>query len=309
MNNSYIINKKEQVENIRREWAISDRKRDEGLTTPKDIRRFDDIPYREPLEEDSGINENANLLDVYVQKDVNEPQPTIVNVHGGAFVYGNKEIYQYYCMQLALRGFTVVNINYRIAPESLHPAALEDVNSVLHFIEANGDQYFIDKNQLFLIGDSAGAQIVSHYAAIFTNPEYANLYRISVPKVQIKALGLNCGLYDMKAKVEQDPDNMFFFSLDQKAEELSREEREKLDVFSHMTSKYPPSFVMSAVNDMFLEEAKTMYQQLQRLNISSVLKIYGTKEQKEIAHIFHVNCKIPLAKICNDEECEFFYNV
>ncbi len=78
-------------------------------------------------------------------------------------------------MSLAQRGFTVVNINYRLAPETRFPGAVEDINQALTFIEKNGDKYFIDKNRLILVGDSAGGQLVSHYATIFTNPEFAKL--------------------------------------------------------------------------------------------------------------------------------------
>ncbi|MGN0437739.1 MAG: alpha/beta hydrolase [Lachnospiraceae bacterium] len=298
--------KMEYVKTIRKEWAIGDQKRDEGLTTPEEIKRYDNVLYREKLDEDIGINDKANLLDIYVQKNVSGLQPAIINVHGGAFVYGNKEVYQFYCMQLALKGFTVVNINYRLAPECKFPAALEDINSVLSFIEKNGRDYHIDKNQLILIGDSAGAQMVSHYAAIFTNKEYAKKFSFQLPNVMIKALGLNCGLYNMKKILENDSENMFFVYLGKNYDVLTSEEKNIIDVWGHMTKDFPPSFVVSAVNDFFLDEAKAMFQHLERLNIPTRIKIYGTKEQKEIGHVFHVNCRLPEARICNEEECTFF---
>ena len=56
-------------------------------------------------------------LDVYRQKDATGKLPVIVSVHGGGWVYGDKERYQFYCMDLAERGFAVVNFSYRLAPE------------------------------------------------------------------------------------------------------------------------------------------------------------------------------------------------
>lgn len=73
----------EVVRDIRINWKISDDKRDEGLTTPKDIIRFDNISY--------GSYGDANLLDIYHQKKVTKPQKTIVSIHGGGWVYGSKE--------------------------------------------------------------------------------------------------------------------------------------------------------------------------------------------------------------------------
>lgn len=297
---------KQFIKTIRREWAENDVKRDAGLTTPDEVKRFDDVAYRERCSEDVGVNEKANLLDIYVPKNAIGILPAIINVHGGAFVYGKKEVYQYYCMQLTLRGFVVVNINYRVAPESVFPAALEDVNSVLKFVEEQGDKFNIDKNNLILIGDSAGGQMISQYATAFSNPAYAKLIGLTTPKVCIKALGLNCGLYDMKKSVKEDSDNMFFVSYGKNPQNLTKEEIEQIDVFGHMTIDFPPSFVMSAQNDFFLDEAKAIYAHLKELGVDCELKIYGKKEQKEIGHCFHVNCSIPEAKICNDEECAFF---
>ena len=89
----------EVVKDIRINWKISDDKRDEGLTTPEDIIRFDNISY--------GPIGDANLLDIYHQKKVTKPQKTIISIHGGGWVYGSKEQYQFYGMRLAQRGFTL----------------------------------------------------------------------------------------------------------------------------------------------------------------------------------------------------------
>ena len=75
-------------ERVRREWKIGDAKRDAGLTTPDDIQRFDNISYGEDLV--------WNLLDVYRPKKKDGKLPVIVNIHGGGWVYGDKEIYQFY---------------------------------------------------------------------------------------------------------------------------------------------------------------------------------------------------------------------
>lgn len=295
-----------EVTNIRKNWAISDQKRDKGLTTPEDIKRYDNIPYRDKLSEDMGINENANLLDIYVSKNVTGLQPAIINVHGGAFVYGSKETYQFYCMRLAKSGFTVVNMNYRLAPESSFPAPLEDLNHVLWFIKQHGREYHIDSNNLILVGDSAGGQLVSHYAAIFTNPDFAAKFSFTLPDVGIRALGLNCGLYDTESEMKNNPDGMFITYLGKTYESLSGEEKEMLDIFKYITADFPPSILATARNDFLLEESKVLYQRLQKTGIPSEIQIYGKKEQKEIGHVFHINCRLPEAKDCNDRECEFF---
>lgn len=114
---------------IRREFKKGDDIRDAGLTAPDDVIRYKDIAY--------GKDSAMQVLDVYRPKDTKGNLPVIVSVHGGGWVYGDKELYQYYCMSLAQRGFAVVNFTYRLAPEYQFPAPVEDTNSVLAWILDN----------------------------------------------------------------------------------------------------------------------------------------------------------------------------
>ena len=92
----------------------NDRKRDEGLTAPEEIFRFDNIPY--------GPDPWWHLLDIYRPRDAEGKIPVIIDVHGGGWVYGDKVLYSHYCMDMARRGFAVVNFNYRLAPRHRFPA-------------------------------------------------------------------------------------------------------------------------------------------------------------------------------------------
>lgn len=286
------------VQDIRINWAISDAKRDEGLTTPEEIERFDNISY--------GPHGVENLLDIYRRKDVAGLGPTIVNIHGGGWVYGCKEIYQFYCMSLAKRGFVVVNINYRLAPESRFPAALEDINAAMKFIEERGADYGIDKDNLVMVGDSAGGQLVSHYAAILTNQAFAGLFDFKVPRVRVKALGLNCGCYDGRGMALAGNDEVFLEYIDAINAKPSEKTLEMIDVLKYIDGNFPPSFVMSAANDFLLPAAEPMYEFLKAKGVPCALKIYGTKEMTEVGHVFHINQKLDIAHECNDDECKFF---
>ncbi len=289
------------VRSIRKNWARADAKRDEGLTTPECIKRHDNLSY--------GPYGEENLLDVYYKKDVTAPAPTILNVHGGGWVYGSKEIYQYYCMELAKRGFTVVNMNYRLAPESKYPAPLEDINCALAFLEEKGKEYMVDTEQLFVVGDSAGAQLAFQYVTICSNPDYEALFGFKVPKVKIRAVALNCGIYDFRFIVNKSHGSVCVEYIGKQIVKKilhTKEFPESMNTLNYVTDKFPPAFVMSAHNDNMLPHAKPLHEFLLEKGVESELKIYGSKQQKEVAHVFHVNCKLDEAVKCNDEECAFF---
>ena len=107
---------------MREKFNAGDEIRDAGLKTPEGVRRFDGIVY--------GTDSKWNVLDVYRPKNSEGKLPVIISFHGGGWVYGDKERYQYYCMNFTRLGFAVVNFTYRLAPEFQHPAGLEDMNSV-----------------------------------------------------------------------------------------------------------------------------------------------------------------------------------
>lgn len=150
-------------EMVRTEFKKGDDLRDAGLTTPANIIRFDDIPY--------GPDPAQQSLDVYRPRSGDGKKlPVIVSVHGGGWVYGDKERYQYYCMSPAQRGFAVVNFTYRLAPENKFPASLEDTNSVFTWVLANGEAYGFDTGHVFAVGDSAGAHIQYLHESFLCRP-------------------------------------------------------------------------------------------------------------------------------------------
>ena len=179
----------ETIKKMREKWGNGDIKRDAGVVDPEDVTRFTDIPYGEHPE---------NLLDVYCPEGTAECLPTIISIHGGGWFYGSKKLYSHYCLRLAKRGFTVVNFDYRLAPEHKYPAPLEDACNVLHWVNAHGEEYHIDRNNLFLVGDSAGGQLAFQLLTMLTNEKYNALFPFSPPAdIRFRACGLNCGCYFM----------------------------------------------------------------------------------------------------------------
>ena len=284
---------------MRREWKINDAKRDAGLTTPDDIQRFDDIQY--------GPDPVQNKLDVYRPKNAEGKIPVIVSVHGGGWVYGDKELYQFYGMTLAQRGFAVVNFTYRLAPEAKFPAPLEDTNNVISWMYENQKEYGLDMEHVFMVGDSAGGHLCGLYSAICTNPEYAVNYTFKVPNGFVpQAVALNCGAYNPLSEVgvlgdEQDQELMGDFL----PEKGSAKERALINVTDHVTEKFPPVYLMTCVGDFCRPQAPLLETVLKKNGVYYEFKTYGT-EENPLYHVFHLTMQEPEGQKCNDEECDFF---
>ena len=279
---------------LRRSFGCSDAARDAGLTTPDDVIRHDGLRY--------GDDPQWQVLDVYRPRAAGDGVlPVIVSVHGGGWVYGGKEVYQFYCMSLAQRGFAVVNFSYRLAPKHKFPAPLEDANGVFHWVLDNAGGFGFDTGRVFAVGDSAGANTLGLYAALCTNPDYAARFAFHPPQgFAPRAVALNCGQYRIERKILPR-----LLMRDYLRGRGRPDELERLDVTAHITKGFPPVFLMTANRDFLREQAPLLSRALEANGVPAVYRCYGDA-QNPLGHVFHCGIKSPAAKLCNDEECAFF---
>lgn len=274
---------------IRKTFKRNDDRRDRGLTAPEDVVRVTDLAYGTDPEQ---------VLDIYYPVGTQAALPAIVSVHGGGYVYGDKNLYQYYCMSLAQRGFTVVNFSYRLAPEHKYPAQLNDVNAAVRYACGHAEENYIDLDNVFFVGDSAGAQMASQYCAAVTNPSYAELLELEIPAFTLRAAALNCGMYEMDSARDKVIMKCYF-----DGPEFMYEE--EMDVLGNITADYPPCFIMTATGDFLRENAEPFGEFLTGKGVENEVHVYGEADGK-LGHVFHCDIRNPYAIKCNDDECEFF---
>lgn len=82
--------------------------------------------------------------------------------HGGGWVMNNIEVYDYVCRYFArYGGFTVVSVQYRLAPENPYPIPLEDCYAALNWVYDHAEELGANKNKLSVCGDSAGGNFAT----------------------------------------------------------------------------------------------------------------------------------------------------
>lgn len=285
------------VDEFRKGVAESDFKRDLGLETPNNIVSFDDIYYGE---------DEMQVLDVYKPKSsVDKKLPVIVSVHGGGWIYGDKEAYQFYCMSLAQFGFSVVNFTYRLAPENKFPASLEDTCKVFQWVLDNCEKYNFDKDNIFAVGDSAGGNLLALFVDMCVNENYRNKFEFAPPLNFIpRAVALNCGAYqpDMPHN-NGGSDNELMHELLENGG--TQEEYLMVNSVKNMARGFSPAFVMSCEGDFLLNQMLPICNKLIEIETPFVAKYY--KDENEVlGHVFHCNIKSDIARKCNEDECRFF---
>lgn len=112
-------------------------------------------------------------------------RPVLLNLHGGGFLLGSKEVNRYLCTDLSRRGFLVMSLEYPLAPEATIFDIFRALTAGIDRAAALAADYGGDPAQLYLCGDSAGAYLCYYLAALQNAPEAAQA--AGVPQIKTKS--------------------------------------------------------------------------------------------------------------------------
>ena len=108
-------------------------------------------------------------LDLYLPQS-NVPLPLIINIHGGAFRMGSKEMGV--PTEYLSRGYAVASINYRLSQHAVFPAQIEDGKAAVRWLRANAPKYGLDPNRFAAMGSSAGGHLAAMLGTTGDVPEF-----------------------------------------------------------------------------------------------------------------------------------------
>ena len=167
----------------------------ENVTKPMDEKRIKTL--RVPKAEENvnipylNTSHYLHLLDVYSPTSDTSPMPTIIDVHGGGWYYGDKDLNKIYCLNLVERGFKVANVSYRLTPEVTLREQVKDVADAINYIYDNAESLGIDLNNLFITGDSAGGHLASLMVNLAYDEDMQKAFDTSI-KAKFKAVCYTC---------------------------------------------------------------------------------------------------------------------
>lgn len=109
-------------------------------------------------------NKNATInLRIYqVTEALNKTSPAIIYFHGGGWVIGDIKSHDAMCKDFCKKtGYTIIAVDYRLAPEHPFPTAIEDAIEAVNWIASQSAHLNIDTDALFVAGDSAGGNLAA----------------------------------------------------------------------------------------------------------------------------------------------------
>ncbi|WP_243064794.1 alpha/beta hydrolase [Humibacter sp. RRB41] len=259
---------------------------------------------------DSGVKERANIaytpggssdttFDLFAPTGPVTPRTTVVWIHGGAWISGDKRNVDPYVKIIASHGYTTVALNYTVAPEAQYPVALKQLNTALGYLVTHASELGIDPDSIVLAGDSAGAQYAAQLAAMATNASYAHEVGIrpALNADQLKATVLNCGIYNV-AQIPSAPGIggwgfrtalWAYFGTKDWSNTAGGKEMSTID---HVTKDFPATWISGGNDDpLTAGQSKPMAAKLNDLGVPVTPVFYPKDETPPLHHEyqFHLN--------------------
>ncbi len=241
---------------------------------------------------------SAERLDVFFDEGA-AAQPTVVWVHGGAWIAGSKEGVSNYLRVLAGEGFTMIAVEYSTGYGTGYPQPVRQVNAALAYVLAHAAELNVDPARIVIAGDSAGAQIASQVALIATDPAYAGKLGIAsaIPPGTIKGAILVSGAFDLLG-LGFDGDHGWFVRAVLWAysgvHDFMTDERFKLaSIVENVTAAFPPSFISSGNGDPLEPQAHRLAARLGELGVTTDTLFFAADFEPALRHEYQFNLDIP----------------
>ncbi|MBR1797535.1 MAG: alpha/beta hydrolase [Clostridiales bacterium] len=132
-------------------------------------------------------------LDIYKLNGTTQGDTVFFLIHGGAFVYGTKELDKNFGMNLAVFSqLPVVNVNYHLMPEKSLSEMLNDLCMAIDYISKNRGV-----NRIHLVGDSAGGYLAVMLACLLRDKGVRHDLGVFVKSdVEVLSVASICGVYE-----------------------------------------------------------------------------------------------------------------
>jgi acetyl esterase len=103
------------------------------------------------------------------------PFPAVVDVHGGAWVGGDRMMNRAASEHLATAGIVVLSLDFRVPPADPYPASIADINAGIRWLKSHAAKFGSSAARVGGIGSSSGGQQLMLSAMLPFDPRYAAL--------------------------------------------------------------------------------------------------------------------------------------
>lgn len=204
-------------------------------------------------------------------------RPAMVYLHGGGFTLFSINTHDRLMREYAsLGGFSVIGVDYPLAPEAKYPAALDRIEALMLWLKENAAQWAVDPDRIAMGGDSAGG-----------NLSFATFMRLRDRSEQglVKAILSNYGGFSPQISDESEERFGGPGSIMDRAEALQywanylRDEGDADDPYACPLladlAGFPPVFLVVAELDIVAEHSLAIHARLNDANVPTQCAVYS----------------------------------
>lgn len=264
----------------------------------RNYRRYPNITVVKDLVFDESIGSDGKM-DAYFDKSMagkDGKYPVFINVHGGGFVRGEKHFRSGVANRIASMGYFVLNINYRLAPKFIFPAATVDTLHAIDSLEELSKAYPIDLNKIVVSGDSSGAFYAAHAVIAMYNKDLRE--ELDLPEMQhvkkVRALLTFCAPFNLLTCLEntvpfhvtEDVGNCLFGDIFTPEDMTNFKYLKQSNCLNYINSDMPEFFIVAADKDSFC--GRQLEDVIAKLDEFGVPYGYYRANQKGDGHCTHL---------------------
>jgi acetyl esterase/lipase len=270
----------------------------------------------EVTDEVYAVGDPDGRLDVFRPAGAAGALPTVVWIHGGAFVSGCKDDIANYLRVLAGQGFTTVGVDYSVAPEFRYPTPVRQLGQALGHLLEHADRLGVDTHRIVLAGDSAGAQLAAQVTALASDPAYAARVGITPPVTtdQVRGALLFCGAFDFDLARGSSPAGDWvvrtaLWSYSGRRDFLADETIQLASIAHHIPPEFPPTFVSAGNADPLLPHSLSLVATLERLGVEHDTVFFPEDQVPALGHEYQFDLDSPDGQRALDRAVEFLRRV
>ena len=251
-------------------------------TPPENIISHKDIEYLED-------GNPYHRLDVfYPEGEIPaEGLPVVIDIHGGGWMYATKDLNEYYCKEIASKGYIVFSISYRLVPDVTVNEQIQDCASALAWISENMNNYPANANTVMLTGDSAGGQLSAYCTVLNQSAELREVFGTCETNLNIKCLALTSPVAYMNHGGLFSVYTRMLWGKDYK-QKPTYEFMDISDIIIYADDMPPTYFITSSGDTLAHDQTVTAYNLFLERGIESELVDFGEYEGKKLPHVFSV---------------------
>ncbi len=229
-----------------------------------------------------------HLFNLYYPENINDLSklPLMIDIHGGGWIYGDKDLNRYHNAYFASQGFVVLSMSYRLLLRTNLKGIVQDLFAFFNYIEKHKEELNLSFDNVLLTGDSAGGHLSLLVNAINQNEKLQKMYEVRPFNIEFKMLNLEHPVPYLKEIF--DGKGIAYTSL---MKAFFGRKYKKNELFNYSSfddlisiSSFPFITMVSSSLDSFKPQAFKIHEELQKRNIPHEFKYYENE-----VHVFEVS--------------------